>query len=74
MGRHSGAVCSACQQRVLVRDDRLVEHWHRFPTLDRALPCVGSRSKVADDWAWQEWPTSSPDPGRRVRRDPARIG
>ncbi len=54
MGRHSGAICSACQQRILVRDSRLIDHSHEFPTLGKSVPCVGSQSKVPDDWALQE--------------------
>ena len=49
MGRHSGAVCKACQRRILVRDGRLIEHWHQFPTLGKSLLCVGSHSEAPDD-------------------------
>jgi len=54
VGRHSGAVCMACQRRILVRDGRLIEHWHEFPTLGKSLPCVGSYSKATGDGALQE--------------------
>jgi len=37
VGRHSGAVCKACQRRILVRDGRLIEHWHQFATLGKSL-------------------------------------
>jgi len=46
VGRHSGAVCTACQQRILVREGRLIEHQHLFPTLGRAVSCVGSLAKA----------------------------
>ncbi len=49
MGRHSGAICRACQELILVRDGRLVEHQQVFPTLGRSLPCVGSYSRAPDD-------------------------
>ena len=49
MGRHSGAVCRACQELILVRDGRLVEHQQQFPTLGTSLTCVGSHSKALDD-------------------------
>lgn len=61
MGRHSGAVCTACQVRILVRDGRLIDHWHQFPTLGKSLPCVGSQSKAPDDWELQESPSSGAD-------------
>ncbi len=54
MGRHSGAICSACQRCILVRDGRLIDHSHEFPTLGKSLPCVGSQSRAPDDWALQE--------------------
>lgn len=60
MGRHSGAVCQACQQCILVRDGRFIEHAHLFPTLGKSLPCVGSLSRAPDDWALQESLTASP--------------
>lgn len=65
MGRHSGAVCKACQRRILVRDGRLIEHWHQFPTLGKSLLCVGSHSEASDDWALQESLTTPPDSARR---------
>ena len=49
MGRHSGAVCPACQELIPVRDGRFVEHEHLFPTLGKSLPCVGSGSLAPDD-------------------------
>ena len=49
MGRHSGARCSACEQIVRVRDDRLVEHRHLFPSLGTSLACVGSHVRAAPD-------------------------
>ena len=49
MGRHSGAVCRACQELILVRDGRLVEQQQQFPTLGTSLTCVGSHSKAPDD-------------------------
>lgn len=67
MGRHSGAVCQACQQCILVRDGRFIEHVHQFPTLGRSLPCVGSLSRAPDDWALQESLTASPLNGGSVR-------
>lgn len=54
MGRHSGAVCRACQELILVRDGRLVEHHQQFPTLGTSLPCVGSHSKAPDDAGGQQ--------------------
>lgn len=50
MGRHSGTVCTACQVRILVRDGRLIDHWHQFPTLGKTMMCVGSQSKAPDDF------------------------
>jgi hypothetical protein len=37
-----------------VRDGRLIDHSHEFPTLGKSLPCVGSQSRAPDDWALQE--------------------
>ena len=74
VGRHSGAVCKACQRRILVRDGKLIEHWHQFPTLGKTLLCVGSHSEVPDDWARQEALNGRAKPGGRVRPDPARAG
>lgn len=59
MGRHSGAVCTACQVRILVRDGRLIDHWHQFPVLGKSLLCVGSQSKAPDDRALQDSPSRS---------------
>jgi hypothetical protein len=59
MGRHSGATCTACQRLILVRDGRLIDHRHEFPTLGKSLLCVGSQSKAPDDWTVQESPTIS---------------
>ncbi len=61
MGRHSGAICSACQRRILVRDGRLIDHVHEFPMLGRSVPCVGSQSRVPDDWAVPDSPGDSAD-------------
>lgn len=59
MGRHSGAMCSACQRRILVRDGRLIDHAHEFPTLGKSVPCVGSQSKAPDGWAEPDLPGNS---------------
>lgn len=67
MGRHSGAICSACQQRILVRDGRLIDHTHEFPTLGKSVPCVGSQSKAPDGWA-------APDASRPEPAVPAQPG
>lgn len=61
MGRHSGAVCSACQELVLVRDGRLIDHWQEFPTLNKSLQCVGSQRKAPDNWAVPESPSRGAD-------------
>ena len=58
MGRHSGAVCTACEQRVLVREGLFIEHWHEFPGLGTSVPCVGSHSHPAG-----EVPTTDPRSG-----------
>jgi hypothetical protein len=62
VGRHSGAVCTACQQRILVRDGRLIEHQHTFPILGRSVPCVGSHSR-ADGAAAQTPPDGRAEAG-----------
>jgi hypothetical protein len=49
VGRHSGAICRACQELILLRDGRLVEHQQVFPTLGTSLSCVGSYSRALDD-------------------------
>jgi len=74
MGRHSGAVCQACQQCILVRDGRLIEHSHQFPTLGTSVTCVGSHLKAPDDWAMQECLTGPANAGGRVQPDAARVG
>jgi len=48
MGRHTGAFCTACRQRILVRDGRLIEHRHTFPSLGTSVPCVGSSAKALE--------------------------
>jgi hypothetical protein len=45
MGRHTGAFCTACRQRILVRGGRLIEHQHTFPSLGTSVSCVGSYAK-----------------------------
>ena len=64
MGRHSGAVCTACQQRILVRDGKLIAHRHTFPDLGTSLPCVGSHRRAPQHWL----PTASPG-GTPARAD-----
>ena len=71
MGRHSGAVCKACQRRILVRDGRLIEHWHQFATLGKSLLCVGSHSEAPDDWSRHGPLNRGASTGRRIRPDPA---
>ena len=71
MGRHSGAVCKACQRRILVRDGKFIEHRHQFATLGKSLLCVGSHSEAPDGWALQGPLNSGASTGRRVRPDPA---
>lgn len=73
MGRHSGAICRACQQRILVRDGRLIEHSHDFPALGKSLTCVGSYSKATDDWTRQESVSSPVNPGA-LAAPPAAAG
>jgi len=58
VGRHSGAICPACRHRILVRDGRLIEHQHTFPTLGTSVPCVGSYVRVAAPTAVHEAPYS----------------
>ena len=70
VGRHSGAVCGACQQRILVRDGRLIEHRHVFPDLGKAVACVGSHSKASDGAAATASPTSSAHVGLGFHRHP----
>jgi len=58
VGRHSGAICTACRQRILVREGRLIEHQHTFPTLGTSVSCVGSEVRVAAPGVVHEAPTS----------------
>lgn len=59
MGRHSGALCTACQQRILVHDGKLVAHRHSFPELGTSLPCVGSHSRAPQNWSPTPPPVST---------------
>lgn len=59
MGRHSGAVCSACQELILVRDGKLIDHWQEFPTLGKSLLCVGSQGRAPDDVGRESAPGQS---------------
>ena len=70
VGRHSGAVCGACQQRILVRDGRLIQHQHVFPNLGKVVACVGSHSKAADGAAANVSPTSRVRVGLEFHRHP----
>jgi hypothetical protein len=65
VGRHSGVICTACRHRILVRDGRLIEHQHTFPTLGTSVTCVGSDVRVAAPAAVHEAP-KSPVPNRAV--------
>ncbi len=77
MGRHSGAICRACQELVLVRDGRLIQHRQVFPTLGTSLPCVGSYSKAPGDPHDQRSPRgrsdAEPHPRPFVNRPQATI-
>jgi hypothetical protein len=50
VGRHSGAPCTACQDVVLVRDGRFIEHLVHFDRLGRSMVCVGSHARPPRDW------------------------
>ena len=51
MGRHSGAICQTCQQRVRVVDGRFIGHRHDFPALGTSVQCVGSHRKSPQGWS-----------------------
>ncbi len=73
MGRHSGAVCRACEGLILVREGRLIEHRQHFPTLGTSLPCVGSHSAAPDEETKQGSPIAvATSSGRRPA--PAWVG
>jgi len=60
MGRHTGAFCTACRQRILVRDGRLIAHQHTFPSLGTSVSCVGSDAKAPESGAHESVRGSAP--------------
>ena len=59
MGRHSGAICTACQRRIRVIGGKLIAHRHYFPDLGTSLPCVGSHSNAPQGWMASALPEST---------------
>jgi hypothetical protein len=56
-------MCTACRQRILVRDGRLIAHQHTFPSLGTSVSCVGSDAKAPESV------TSSAPAGRGLATD-----
>jgi hypothetical protein len=52
-----------------VRDGRLVEHEHLFPTLGKSLPCVGSGGLAPDDSGLQGSRPGGSNDGREAEAE-----